>query len=138
MLQIPRAASLGLGDDTKSLAFHEREWSKLGVLATGGSGGITLRTWTFSGPPDGKDDRADMADRFNWSFKTLRSLKCRREDDGVAPTVTSLKFVGSVIVHLWLAIRLLLTLLRISGSVCSVVMIVDGCTRGTCPSEVIG
>ncbi|KAH7092832.1 beach-domain-containing protein [Auriculariales sp. MPI-PUGE-AT-0066] len=97
VLQLPRAASLGLGDDIKSLAFHEREWSKHGVLATGGSGGMTLRTWLFTGPPDGKDDRGDLGNEFNWTFKTLRSLKCRTEDDGQTPNITTIRFVGECI-----------------------------------------
>lgn len=98
VMDLTRATSFGIGDDISSLAFHEREWSKLGVLAAGGSGGITLRTWVFG--EDSADDTHRQPARVNteiygkWRFSTLRSLKCRAEDDGETPNVTALRFVG--------------------------------------------
>ena len=72
-----------------SLAFHEREWSNLGVLATGSAGGvITLRTWNTDDTPEGK--------KAVWQFQTLRTLTCRPGEDGFGSTVTALKFVGYV------------------------------------------
>lgn len=69
-----------------ALAFHEREYSHMGVLATGGSDGtITLRTWAADGTPEGE--------RARWEFLTMRTLEVR----GVGrrgPAVTALKFVG--------------------------------------------
>ncbi|KZV83556.1 beach-domain-containing protein [Exidia glandulosa HHB12029] len=94
VMDLARAASLGVGDDIASLAFHEREWSKRGVLATGGSGGITLRTWDFRADRADDEQAASTSSMGNWRFTTLRSLKCRAEDDGETPTVTALKFVG--------------------------------------------
>ncbi|KIJ42154.1 hypothetical protein M422DRAFT_209006 [Sphaerobolus stellatus SS14] len=70
-----------------SLAFHEREWSYSGVLATGTAGGsIALRTWNADDTPAGQKAR--------WQFQTLRTLKCRSLDDGTNPAVTALRFVG--------------------------------------------
>jgi len=70
-----------------SLAFHEREYSHLGVLATGSAGGtITLRTWNVDNTPEG--------DKARWQFETLRSLKCRPGEQGTASSVTALRFVG--------------------------------------------
>jgi hypothetical protein len=101
------AFSNGLPSIT-SLAFHEREYSHLGVLATGGSDGtITLRTWTTDGtPPDQKA---------LWEFITLRVMKVRigmpatprllsplspRPSTPTVmnrpPTITALQFVGQV------------------------------------------
>jgi WD40 repeat protein len=52
------------------LAFHEREYSRLGVLATGGPDGtITLRTWTTDGTPEGE--------KAKWEFITIRTMKAR-------------------------------------------------------------
>lgn len=69
-----------------SIAFHEREYSNLGVLATGTSGGaIVLRTWNADDAPNGEKAR--------WYFHTLRTLKCR-PIDGFDSAVTALKFVG--------------------------------------------
>ena len=53
-----------------SIAFHEREYSRLGVLATGGADGvITLRTWTTDGTPEGEKAR--------WEFITISTMKTR-------------------------------------------------------------
>jgi len=76
-----------------SLAFHEREYSRLGVLATGGPDGtITLRTWTTDGTPIGE--------KAQWEFVTITTLKVRTpEQAGTAPVVTALKFVGECLCH---------------------------------------
>ncbi|KAH9006451.1 beach-domain-containing protein [Lactarius hatsudake] len=51
-----------------SLAFHEREYSRLGVVATGSPDGkITLRSWNADNTPKGE--------RAVWEFETLRILK---------------------------------------------------------------
>ncbi|KAJ8072576.1 beige protein-like 1 [Marasmius tenuissimus] len=53
-----------------SLAFHEREYSKLGILAMGGrDGSITLRTWTADGTP--------VNEKAQWEFLTVRAMKVR-------------------------------------------------------------
>jgi hypothetical protein len=71
-----------------SLAFHEREYSRLGVLATGGPDGtITLRTWTTDGTPTEQKAR--------WEFITIKTLNVRAsEKGGMAPSVTALRFLG--------------------------------------------
>ncbi|KAG8823617.1 hypothetical protein FRC17_009281 [Serendipita sp. 399] len=73
-------------DPIHSIAFHEREWSKTGVLATGSQGTITLRTWTTEDTP--------LGEKAQWKWKTLHEYKCRKVDNGEPPTVTALKFVG--------------------------------------------
>jgi WD40 repeat protein len=75
-----------------ALAFHEREYSYLGVLATGGpDGSITLRTWTADGTPEGE--------KAKWEFLTIRTMKVRMTGLGRPPAVTALKFLGRVIVQ---------------------------------------
>jgi hypothetical protein len=72
-----------------ALAFHEREYSYRGVLATGGpDGSITLRTWTTDGTPENE--------KAHWEFSTIRTMKARVVGRGVArpPSITSLKFLG--------------------------------------------
>lgn len=72
-----------------ALAFHEREYSYLGVLATGGpDGSITLRTWTADGTPEGE--------KAKWEFLTIRTMKVRMTGMGRPPAVTALKFLGRV------------------------------------------
>jgi hypothetical protein len=67
-----------------SLAFHEREYSRLGVLAAGSPDGkITLRTWNVDNTP--KDERA------RWEFVTLRVLKAEKPS-----AITALRFHGYV------------------------------------------
>ena len=74
-----------------SLAFHEREYSPMGVLATGSADGqITLRTWGTDGTPPGE--------RAKWEFLTMRVLDVRRGSGGQKrPAVTALKFIGYVL-----------------------------------------
>ncbi|KAF5360312.1 hypothetical protein D9758_009126 [Tetrapyrgos nigripes] len=72
-----------------ALSFHEREYSHLGVLATGSSDGtITLRTWTADGTPEGT--------KAKWEFITMRTMKVRTSigRGGRTPAVTALKFLG--------------------------------------------
>lgn len=72
-----------------SLAFHEREWSKRGLLATGAPDGtITLRTWNAEKTPEGEKAR--------WEFVTLRTLTARPAASGEQPDITALKFLGCV------------------------------------------
>jgi hypothetical protein len=82
-----------------SLAFLEREYAQVDILATGGSDGtIALRTWnTDATPPEAKAV---------WQFTTLRTLNIREDGDWLrspaaspmpmASVVTALKFVGCV------------------------------------------
>ena len=81
-------ASLNLftQDPIYSLAFHEREWVKTGVLATGSLGTITLRTWNTDETPEGE--------KAQWKFTTLHEYWSRKLESGEIPTITALKFVG--------------------------------------------
>ncbi|KAJ6565477.1 beach-domain-containing protein [Mycena vulgaris] len=75
-----------------SLAFHEREYSPLGVIATGGSDGtITLRTWTTDGTPKGE--------AAVWEFLTIRTMKVRAVGADRPPAVSALKFLGEDLYH---------------------------------------
>ncbi|EJC99617.1 beach-domain-containing protein [Fomitiporia mediterranea MF3/22] len=75
-----------------SLAFHEREYARLGMLATGmSSGAIVLRTWTASDTPAGE--------RAQWKFYTLKKLRCREGYDDRTPMVTALQFIGESLYH---------------------------------------
>ncbi|KAJ7143646.1 beach-domain-containing protein [Mycena filopes] len=77
-----------------ALAFHEREYSHLGVIATGGSdGSITLRTWTTDGTPEGE--------AAVWEFLTIRTMKVRSVGQGLdrPPAVSALKFCGEDLYH---------------------------------------
>ncbi|KAJ6464029.1 beach-domain-containing protein [Mycena sanguinolenta] len=81
----------GIPPSITSLAFHEREYSPLGVLATGGSDGtITLRTWTTDGTPEGE--------AAVWEFLTIRTMKVRAVVDR-PPAVSALKFYGEELYH---------------------------------------
>lgn len=75
-----------------AMAFHEREYSNLGILATGGPDGtITLQTWTADGTPEGEKAR--------WEFLTVRTMKVRAPiGRGVSrpASVTALRFLGLV------------------------------------------
>ena len=72
-----------------AMAFHEREYSPLGILATGGpDGSITLRTWTADGTPE--------EEKAKWEFLTVRKMKVRISGLGRPPAVTALKFLGCV------------------------------------------
>ncbi|KDR79337.1 hypothetical protein GALMADRAFT_223566 [Galerina marginata CBS 339.88] len=74
-----------------SMAFHEREYSHLGVLATGSpDGAITLRTWTADGTPEGE--------KAQWEFLTIRTMKVKMTHNR-PPAVTALKFLGESLYH---------------------------------------
>ncbi|KAJ2916640.1 hypothetical protein MD484_g3777, partial [Candolleomyces efflorescens] len=73
-----------------SLAFHERDYSQLGVLATGGPDGtITLRTWTADGTPVGE--------KAQWEFLVIRTMKAKPARNGRPVCITALKFSGYVV-----------------------------------------
>ncbi|KZT02850.1 beach-domain-containing protein [Laetiporus sulphureus 93-53] len=80
-----------------SMAFLEREYSRIGLLATGGPDGtITLRTWNADSTPEGEKAR--------WEFATLKTLKVKDPDGDIQPRgftscVTALKFVGECLYH---------------------------------------
>jgi len=90
ILDLSSSASISPILPITSLAFHEREYSHMGVLATGGSDGtITLRTWSTDGTPTGE--------KAKWEFLTMRTLNVREaegERTTRTPCVTSLKFIG--------------------------------------------
>ena len=71
------------------MAFHERDYSYLGVLATGGlDGTITLRTWTADGTPE--------EEKAQWEFLAIRTMKARMGGRGIhrPSSITALKFLG--------------------------------------------
>ncbi|KAL4258196.1 Beach-domain-containing protein [Pleurotus pulmonarius] len=76
-----------------SMAFHEREYSHLGILAIGCSdGAISLLTWTADGTPEGE--------KAQWEFLTIRTMKVRMSGRANRlPAVTALKFVGESLAH---------------------------------------
>ncbi|KZT37329.1 beach-domain-containing protein [Sistotremastrum suecicum HHB10207 ss-3] len=74
---------LSRNDPITCLAFHEREYSRRGVLAAGGDNGIViLRTWAWRSDDNGHD---------GWRFETLRELKSRKEDSS---RISAVRFVG--------------------------------------------
>ncbi|KIO27820.1 hypothetical protein M407DRAFT_72594 [Tulasnella calospora MUT 4182] len=82
---------LSAQENIRCLAFHEREYTPIPVLAAGCSdGSIVLRTWNTSSTPLGQKAR--------WEFSTLRVLKCRKEGHDY-PTIESLKFKGETLFH---------------------------------------
>ncbi|KIJ16201.1 hypothetical protein PAXINDRAFT_76049 [Paxillus involutus ATCC 200175] len=67
-----------------SIAFHEREYSHLGIVATGhADGSVALHTWNADGAP--KDGRAQ------WEFLKVRDLEA---GENMSACATALKFVG--------------------------------------------
>lgn len=71
-----------------SLAFHEREYSHLDILATGhDDGSITLWTWNADGTPAGMQAQ--------WEFVEVRRMNSGEGVSEVAlGSVTALKFIG--------------------------------------------
>ncbi|KAG1874893.1 beach-domain-containing protein [Suillus subluteus] len=71
-----------------SLAFHEREYSHLDILATGhDDGSITLWTWNADGTP------AEM--QAQWEFVEVRRMNSGEGVSDIAlGSVTALKFIG--------------------------------------------
>lgn len=113
-----------------ALAFHEREYSHLGVLATGGSDGtIALRTWSADGTPEGEKAR--------WEFVTLRSIKVRPPvGRGISPfpVVTALKFLGYVSILLFAKTNLLMS--SLVGKACVMGRIQASHSYGVCLIEI--
>ncbi|KAF7293071.1 hypothetical protein MIND_01206500 [Mycena indigotica] len=95
-LTVP-SISDGIPPLVTALAFHEREYSHMGVIATGGSdGSITFRTWTTDGTPEGE--------KAVWEFLTMRTMKIRGppSQNGTPerpPAVRALKFYGEDLYH---------------------------------------
>jgi hypothetical protein len=84
-LDLTGGAYAAIPPSISCLAFHEREYSHLGILATGGlDGTITLRTWTTDGTPDGEKAR--------WEFITVRTLKARMTEPTPRTTLRSPMF----------------------------------------------
>lgn len=81
-----------------SVAFLERDYARVGVLATGTPDGtIALRTWNADKTPENE--------KAQWEFVTLKTLKVKGPDGqvqpkGYNPCVTVLKFVGYVRFHI--------------------------------------
>ncbi|KAI6157101.1 hypothetical protein BKA82DRAFT_965252 [Pisolithus tinctorius] len=70
-----------------SIAFHEREYSSLGILAVGNrQGSVTLYTWNADGTPQGK--------KAQWEFVEVRRLS---PDPGSSTAVSALKFSGETL-----------------------------------------
>lgn len=76
-----------------SLAFHEREYSRQGLLATGSpDGSIAFRTWNTDNTPEGEKAR--------WEFVTLKTMKVKSPDGerqpqrNTLPCITALRFIG--------------------------------------------
>ncbi|KAH7926600.1 beach-domain-containing protein [Leucogyrophana mollusca] len=86
-----------------SLAFHEREYSHLELLATGNvDGSITLWTWNADGTPKGC--------KAQWEFVEVRRLApALLGSTNAAPAITALRFNGETLIaggatgetHLW-------------------------------------
>lgn len=106
-------------DAIHSMAFHEREWAKTGVLATGSNGTITLRSWNADDTPDGETAQ--------WKWVMLHEYKCKKVEGGEVPAVTALKFVGYVLFSSFYA-----TLITLTGNRCIRVIVLERYTHGTC------
>lgn len=67
-----------------SIAFHERDYSHLGILATGhADGSVALYTWNAEDTPEGA--------RAQWSFLKVRDLEAEKS---TSASVSSLDFIG--------------------------------------------
>ncbi|KAH0828735.1 hypothetical protein J3R83DRAFT_3154 [Lanmaoa asiatica] len=67
-----------------SIAFHERDCSHLGILATGHADGtVALYTWNAEDTPEGA--------RARWGFLKLRDLEAEKN---TSASITSLDFIG--------------------------------------------
>ncbi|KIM59893.1 hypothetical protein SCLCIDRAFT_1217340 [Scleroderma citrinum Foug A] len=70
-----------------SIAFHERDYSQLGILAVGNTNGsITFYSWNADGTPTGS--------KAQWEFVKVRDLL---GDPGSSAAITALKFVGEIL-----------------------------------------
>ena len=93
MLDLRDAVGSPIYPPITSLAFHEREYTKVPVVATGSPDGfITLRTWNTDNTPDGE--------KAVWEFVTLKKMKVKTSENAQTraafPCVTALRFVGYV------------------------------------------
>lgn len=71
-----------------SIAFHERDYSHLGILATGhADGSVSLYTWSAEDTPKGA--------RARWSFVKVRELEA---ENSTSASISSLDFIGCVVV----------------------------------------
>jgi len=84
-------ASIRPFETIMSLSFLEREWTPVPVLASGAVGAVKLWTWNAEDTPEGEKAR--------WKIVPLRTMECRRLDDGTVPVVTALEFVGESLYH---------------------------------------
>ncbi|EKM77777.1 hypothetical protein AGABI1DRAFT_121854 [Agaricus bisporus var. burnettii JB137-S8] len=74
-----------------SLAFHEREYSYKGILATGASNGsITLWTWEHINKTESER---------GWTFTEVRRMKALPLPGGRPPCITALKFYEERLYH---------------------------------------
>jgi len=73
-----------------ALAFHEREYSPVPVLAAAAGEEVRLWTWAAKAEDRGEGGKAV------WKFSALRSLKCK---GGKGAWVTCLEFVGESLYH---------------------------------------
>ncbi|KIK98641.1 hypothetical protein PAXRUDRAFT_661323 [Paxillus rubicundulus Ve08.2h10] len=84
---VPSTPRGSLSPCVTSIAFHEREYSHLGILATGhADGSVALHTWNADGAP--KDGRAQ------WEFLKVRNLEA---GEYTSASATALKFVGETL-----------------------------------------
>lgn len=96
MLDLTDIAGSPIYPPLTSLAFHEREFTRVPVLATGHPDGtIVLRSWNTDNTPDGEPAV--------WEFVTLKKMKVKvpeggRQMRGSLPCITALRFVGYVLV----------------------------------------
>ncbi|KAF9449865.1 beach-domain-containing protein [Macrolepiota fuliginosa MF-IS2] len=75
-----------------ALAFHEREYSHMGILGTGApDGSITLWTWKHVEPTDWNQE--------GWTFAEVRRMKVRNLPNGRSPCITALTFSGERMYH---------------------------------------
>jgi hypothetical protein len=83
-LDLTSSAPRSLSPYVTSIAFHEREYSDLGILATGhADGSVALYTWNAHGTPKGS--------RAQWEFLKVTDLEA---DKSTSASATALKFVG--------------------------------------------
>jgi len=70
-----------------SIAFHERDYSHLGILAIGYTdGSVALYTWNAEDTPKGA--------RAQWGFLKVRDLEAEKN---TSASITSLNFIGETL-----------------------------------------
>ncbi|KAH7890525.1 hypothetical protein F5I97DRAFT_1922982 [Phlebopus sp. FC_14] len=86
-LDLSSAIPPSLSAPITSLAFHEREYSHLGVLAAGcADGSVQLYTWNADGTPPGC--------KAQWEFVKIRTLE---PEPSNSASITALRFVGEIL-----------------------------------------